>query len=97
MGTSIVACAAPVPLHQPYPQQHDISGLGVGEHSTPDKVGIRIQKASGQGQHRPQPKALRHLSVCRLFHALSPFQDQRSAASLSKRCFDKLAGFLKLT
>ena len=96
-GYQIVACAAPVPLHQPYPQQHDISGLGVGEHSPPDKVGIRIQKASGQGQHRPQPKALRHLSVCRLFHALSPSQDQRSAASLSKRCFDKLAGFLKLT
>ena len=96
-GYQIVACAAPVPLHQPYPQQHDISGLGVGEHSPPDKVGIRIQKASGQGQHRPQPKALRHLPVCRLFHALSPSQDQRSAASLSKRCFDKLAGFLKLT
>ena len=46
--------AYPFPLRQLQPEQHDVAGLRIGEHTAAAQVGISVEKAARHGQQRAQ-------------------------------------------
>ena len=61
---------SPLPLSflQADAQQYDISCLGIGEHPSPEKITVRIQKSPDNSQNGTQLKGLGHLDLLMLFH-----------------------------
>ena len=62
-GDQVFQSRRPLPLEQRRTQQHDVARLGVGKHTAPAAISVRVLKAAGQNDKDRRPKAVRHLPV----------------------------------
>ena len=63
----------PIAIHEVCAQQHDVTGLGVGEHFAPEQIGIGILQAAGQRKEHGGEEGLGHLPVMIRFHRYTLF------------------------